>query len=323
MPPNRSSVRARAMSAAARPRSGGGGSSAPARAGGCPSPVRVAHGRPSEAAGRRSVAPVGPAVESHHELVVWVGPAAGPGAAGRAGRPGGPPVGASCSCGARARLGQPATGGPPGSCLVLGAVLAWVRIFLGIERPVRPARRSVPAGATPVGLEGAGIGTVVRRGSERAPCCAGGRWTARGVVGRRRGPVADRPGRRRLRAAPPAGARARPRRFPPRPVDPAAPEVPAAPAVPGAARVPAPLAPEVRAPGGALRARPPYARRVASPRSWSACHGAARPRGALGTARTTLRRAARTRPGWPGTAVVPSRRQRPGDGPWPAGGRRA
>ena len=76
----------------------------------------------------------------------------------------------------------------PRPCLVLRSVLARVRVFLGVERPVRARRRAVPGGAAPVGLEGLGIGPVV-----------GGRPERRLV--RRRSFAGGRPVRRHSRAA--------------------------------------------------------------------------------------------------------------------------
>ena len=77
VPPKVGSVRARPMSAIARPMSGGGGAAVAGAVG------RVGRAAGAAAAGS-GAGPVAPAVDSHHELVVWVG-RAGPSAAGAGG----------------------------------------------------------------------------------------------------------------------------------------------------------------------------------------------------------------------------------------------
>ena len=52
-------------------------------------------------------------------------------------------------------------GGPPCAGLVFRAVLAGVGVLLRIDRPVRPARRAVPARAAPIRLERPAIGAVI------------------------------------------------------------------------------------------------------------------------------------------------------------------
>ena len=118
-----------------------------------------------------------PDVASHQDDVVWRGMSA---RIGLGGTSAGPVVPAARSrlrgrSRRRRRLGtapgsvpsrRPRSCRPPGPCLVLRSVLARVAYSFGIDRPVRAARRAVPARAAPVGLEGLAIGTVVRRGPE-------------------------------------------------------------------------------------------------------------------------------------------------------------
>ena len=89
----------------------------------------------------------------------------------------------------------------PRPCLVLGSVLARVGVLLRVDRPIRAARRPVPARAAPVGFEWASVGTVVRRRPERrlaSPATrpgtrgttAGKAISGRAASGR---PAADRP----------------------------------------------------------------------------------------------------------------------------------
>ena len=190
--------------------------------------------------------------------------------------------------------------------LVLRTVLAWIRVLLRVERPVRAARRPVPARTTPVGLERA-LDAVVRGRAERglvalptapiraaacplapasvpepavAATCAGTACACPPVApvartahparpdrvgpgrGRRAGLRGPSPSRSPRPARPPHDpARHPPTTVPPAPVD----------------------------PGADHRARPPYARFVASLRSGSASHdfrGPAGPRGASAAGRS-------------------------------------
>ena len=168
------------MSAIARPRSGGG-AAADGFAAGSP----AGRDRPPAGAGSRSGSAPRPAVESHHDARrvgragcrlgglggrvggSWLGAAAG------AGRVGPAPRSAAASSGrvrvrGCARWPRPAR--PASACLVLRSVLARVGVFLRVERPVRAARRAVPAGAAPVGLERA-VDAVVRGRAEGRLLC--------------------------------------------------------------------------------------------------------------------------------------------------------
>ncbi len=53
--------------------------------------------------------------------------------------------------------------------LVLGSMLARVRVLLGVDRPVRPRRLPVPGGSLPGGLRPLGIRPVVRGGAGPRP----------------------------------------------------------------------------------------------------------------------------------------------------------
>ncbi len=136
-----------------------------------------------------------PAVASHQDDVVWVGggvcrPVAWPGAPPVADSLADSPASLSASAPTRASpeaRRSPRSAGwlglrwnrdvrlvgflpgqlPAGAGLVLGPVLAGIGVLLGVERPVRPGRRSVPRRPAPVGLERFGIRTVVRRRAER------------------------------------------------------------------------------------------------------------------------------------------------------------
>ena len=133
--------------------------------------------------------------------------------AGRRRRPRRPGAGRVASAGAdvdgSVRTCSPV--GSPGACLVLRPVLAWVRVFLRVERPVRARGRAVPGGAAPVGLERRGR----RRRTTSNPSVAlfgGGpadRRCPAPTVGRRRGPLP--PGRSAAARGPDAVRRARPR----------------------------------------------------------------------------------------------------------------
>ena len=118
--------------------------------------------------------------------------------------------------------------------LVFGAVLARVGVLLGIDRPVRARGRPIPRRTAPLGLERIGVGLVVRRRAEGRSLAT---TVRRRLVGPRRRP---RPGRSILGSL---AGRSSGRR--------------------------GPLAgPDARA----RRARPPYARLVASARCGSASH---------------------------------------------------
>ncbi len=116
----------------------------------------------------------------------WIVP--GVGVAGRRLPPGRARVGGSWRCargrsgsvdadGARCRrrirgrdpgsvVGVPARRRPTGTRLVLRAVLARVRVLLGVERPVRAGGRAVPRRAAPIGIECLGVDVVVRGRTE-------------------------------------------------------------------------------------------------------------------------------------------------------------
>ncbi len=208
----RSSVSARPRSAAAAPRSGAAGPAAlPADA--C-SRRAPAVGRRVALGGGGSVASAGPAVARHHDDVVCSGGGGGSGAGPDVASWSSPMVDApwastpapSIAPASPARWHPGPSGGRPASArLVLGTVLARVRVLLRVDGPVGPAGGPVPAGAAPVGLELARVGPVVGRRAERGLAlrsrsghagCAGALGRA-GAVGR-----AARPG------GPGAGARA-------------------------------------------------------------------------------------------------------------------
>jgi len=122
----------------------------------------------------------------------------------------------------------PATDPPASPCLVFRSVLARIGVLLGIEGPVRPGRGAVPRGATPVGLEGFGVRTVIRGRPER-------RFVRRAFRARR--PVRSGrtfPGCRRSTA--PGCRPTRPSTPRPPPVGPIGRFCPLAVGVPGAAR---------------------------------------------------------------------------------------
>ena len=98
----------------------------------------------------------------------------------------------------RAAARRPATG----TCLVFRAVLARVRVFLRIQRPVRARGRAIPRGAAPVRIERLGVDVVVRRRTERRLL---GTLVRTGPLGRAR-----RASRARRRARPRSGCGARP-----------------------------------------------------------------------------------------------------------------
>ena len=270
-PPKRSSVSARAMSAAARAEVGrrrvgrGGRVAVVGRRG-----VTLARGegrarrrRPRRR--RRGVAPSRRQTPRLRRSIPTTSSSCGSGrppsrlgsdACGSSGRG---RVRLPVASGAASR--RPRAGGAPGACLVLRPVLARVGVFLRVERPVRAARRAVPARAAPVGLERTGIGAVVRRRPERrlvplAPRPPLRPWPG---PGRPRGRTAADVRASRCRPVPADG--------PPRPpCRPAAARQPVGPAGrgPGAPVRPGPgpagdagrrCVP--RPPGAALRARPP------------------------------------------------------------------
>ena len=262
-PPSRSSVSARMMSSAARPRSGGGCAADARRRSSAHGPASAADGSASAGASaarsggrsRRRVPPracrVGrPGRRVRDRLAdrpvgrsrARPGASAPTSSARRgAGRSGDPAV-RRCGVG-RADLGRPGPHRSPGPCLVLRSVLARVRVFLRVERPVRAARRPVPAGAAPVGLERP-IGAVIRGRSERGLVALRPARPA-GVRVRGRSPSGPEPSPRPgVGASVPASAlasRLRPSRLPcgatrsgPAPVcrGPSAPALPAPSAVP-------------------------------------------------------------------------------------------
>ena len=314
-PPKRSSVSARPMSAAARPRSGGGGVGRGSRRAAGRAARRARRG--ASAVGRRpwlgraSHRRAGrPALSSPTTTtVVWVGPAAGPPAAavaGLAGIAGSRPRG---RLGAAAGPGSAAprlpAGRAPGACLVLRPVLARVRVLLRVERPVGAARRAVPAGAAPVGLErppsAPSYDVEPRVALLRSRAVPPASRRARRPVGRGSS-VRRRPGRPTRRRAPGRSGRRASRRSLARCADPAGRRRPRRPPRPAGGRrlaVPA-------APGGAFRARPA----VRSPRRVAPV-GVPRPsrrrRRPPCRAGVPARRAARRRPGSRGTAAAPPR----------------
>ncbi len=276
--------------------------------------------------------------------------------AGRSGR-----SGRSCRCGVgRADLGRPGPYRSPGPCLVLRSVLARVRIFLRVERPVGAARRPVPAGAAPVWLERP-IGAVIRGRSERGLVSlrparpAGVRVRGRSPIGTRavpRGPASTRASRRRPSRARSgrsgrAGSRCGAARSGSGPVCRGAIGCQRCRPVPpgrGSSRLRRPLQLGSRRRRRASRSVGPEHRHRPSRPRLAHCAGArhrpdasrrsgpdrpprlvAARRGPDGHAPRATRRsgAARRPPGWRGTGAAPPRRRRPGDGPWPVGGRRA
>ncbi len=214
-PPSRSSVSARRMSSAARPRSGGGCTADARRWSSAHGPASVANGSASDGPlplggggrTRRRVPPracrVGRPGRRVRDRFARRPAGRSRGLTGRSGshilgRRGAGRSGRSARSRAggvgRADLGRPGPYRSPGPCLVLRSVLARVRIFLRVERPVRAARRPVPAGAAPVGLERP-IGSVIRGRPERGLVSlrparpAGVRIRGRALIGTRAVPL--------------------------------------------------------------------------------------------------------------------------------------
>ena len=200
------------MSAAARPRSGGGRRSVARRACGRtaadasrPRSPAAANGSPAVPGRRPASGPAGPAVESHHDDVVWVGPAGRPAVAGSPGSPGSPGAsgGASASgpgtdgSAPRARAARRARAWYSGPCLrgsaySFGLSVQYVPLVVpyqlappqsGSNGPCRPRRTT----------------------STRASPC----WAARGLPAGWRRAGRPRVGAR-LVGSPPAGTRRRP-----------------------------------------------------------------------------------------------------------------
>ena len=166
------------MSAAARPRSGGAGSAAGAaevpvaprrrRPGAVvePAPVerRIGAGRPAGSSPTRRSS-CGSGRQSGRAMGRTGGAFGSRGRrrAGLRGVAGGAPA-PGCRHTAQVDPGPLAVRRARG--LVLRSVLARIRVFLRVERPVGAARRAIPARPAPVGLERAGVGAVVRGRAE-------------------------------------------------------------------------------------------------------------------------------------------------------------
>ena len=217
--------------------------------------------------------------------------------------------------GGRGRVAAARPGRAPGPCLVLRAVLARIGVFLRVQRPVRAAGGAVPVGTAPVGLERAGIGPVVGGRPERrlvrcarlparlAGCPAS---PSRGAARRCAG---VRAGREALAGCPADPGR---RDQPPRPRRPRRPAVPVRAGRPRPCRSPRSTSRHRAA--GRWRVPRPAAVRPAGRIRRRRSHGAARcGRPSCRRRACPVPRAARRRPGSPGSAAAPPRRRRRGD----------